>query len=121
MSAEPPDGHDLIFPTVVNVPSVAMLIASGAASSAPDPKDTSTTKSSSPIVGFGRLLTDGFVDAGFGGIRAPLALLVRLFLRQALRSGGHARNKLLSPAAQPAHSLNHTLLWNPNSSNGFSS
>jgi hypothetical protein len=65
MSSEP-DGHKLlIFPTIKGVPFVAMLIASSAASSAaPAPIDIATTKSSSsPLIGFGPPLTDGFVDA----------------------------------------------------------
>jgi hypothetical protein len=65
MSSEP-DGHELMFPSV-NMPSVAALLASSEPAPA-TPVDVPTTQSSSPILGFGPPLTDGFVDAGFGSV-----------------------------------------------------
>ena len=77
------DGHKLIFPSVHVLSSVAssMLIASSATSSALASFDiTATKKSSSPIVGLGPPLTDGFVDTGFGSIYEPVGFTGGLIL-----------------------------------------
>jgi hypothetical protein len=64
MSPEP-DETTLTF-TPVNMPSVASIVNASHSSSPPD--DVKTTKSTSPIVGLGPPLTEGFVDAGFGSV-----------------------------------------------------
>jgi hypothetical protein len=64
MSSEP-DGTELTF-APVDMPSVASIVA--ASDSATSLDDVTTTKSSSPVVGLGPPLTEGFVDAGFGSI-----------------------------------------------------
>ena len=113
MSSEP-EGRTLNFPSV-NMPYVASLL--GSSQSKHVPRTIQTTKSTSPIIGVGPPLTEGFVDAGFGSIYETVGL-VQLSLCQALLSGGYARNKPLW----------HTALLNPSSmlllrfrslSNGF--
>ena len=64
MSPEP-QGRDLIFPSV-NMPTVASLHAASRSSSLP--ASIKTSKSTSPVIGVGPPLTEGFVDAGFGSI-----------------------------------------------------
>jgi hypothetical protein len=64
MSPEP-QGRELIFPSV-HMPTVASLHASSQSSSLP--ASIKTSKSTSPVIGVGPPLTEGFVDAGFGSI-----------------------------------------------------
>jgi hypothetical protein len=76
MSSEP-DGQDLVFPSV-NMPLVGSLV--GASESSSDPEDIKMTKSSSPIVGFGAPLTEGFVDAKFGSLYETVGFTGALIL-----------------------------------------
>jgi hypothetical protein len=76
MSSEP-DGKNLTF-TSVNMPSVASLVNASESSDKHD--DVDTTKSASPIVGFGPPLTEGFVDAGFGSIYETVGFTGALIL-----------------------------------------
>ena len=78
MSPEP-QGLNLVFPKV-NMPSVAALIASSTTSSRPSSEEVDTAPSSSPIVGPGPPLTDGFVDAGFGSIYETVGFTGALIL-----------------------------------------
>jgi hypothetical protein len=114
MSSEPED-KELTF-TSVDMPSVASLVTASESSSIPDKLET--RKSSSPVIGFGPPLTEGFLMqvsvasmkplAGFTG--ALILVLDQLY-------GGYVGNKLpLLHKARP--SLNcMQLLKFPNLSN----
>ena len=62
------------------MPSVAVLVPSSATSSPPSSDDVDTAKSSSPIVGPGPPLTDGFVDARFSSIYETVGFTGALIL-----------------------------------------
>jgi hypothetical protein len=76
MSSEPED-KALSF-TSVNMPSVASLVAASESSGVPD--EVKTDKSTSPVIGFGPPLTEGFVDAGFGSIYETIGFTGALIL-----------------------------------------
>jgi hypothetical protein len=76
MSSEP-EGNALTFPSV-NMPSVASLVAATTTPFHSD--DVDTTKSSSPVIGVGPPLTDGFIDAGFGSIYETVGFTGALIL-----------------------------------------